>query len=298
MKQFFKHGVLVLVLVALYVVADFYAKGKLLNTMLPVPVLGVLFWTALVLVVYDIVLKPAIEFAQLTHTKRNDEQALVQAAEAVMRTEGKKPEKSQLWWDIHNELQHISPDHAKLTSLVDSYYSGIGEAAVGIIKSYSWKAALCVVFSRNTVVDSFLLFLSQYKMAIALMKQYGYTSSPLFNVLCFFWIVSNSALNGIFSQANADNVGELIGDFLTTEGVEGGLMNKGLSKLGSFAVEALTAATTVYVTGWIINRKLKGDRSQIAVKELFKMRSEAKKALFGDLKDGVQEKIAAQSALV
>ena len=140
-------------------------------------------------------------------------------------------------------------------------YGGLDDKAKKTIMSYSWKVALCVVFSRNPMVDAVLMFFAQYWMALKLMMQYVYKPSPMFNVMCFFWIATNSVMNGIFSQATADNVGEIMGEYLSNSFLEDGLATKMLSKLGSSAVEAITAATTVYVTGWIVNRKLKGERS-------------------------------------
>ena len=289
MKKFLQQCTLVLLLIGLYFASDLYEKGMLLNQALPVPVLGYLFWALLAFAVYDIVLAPTIAFTRMTHVKRDGSVDVISISRMILRQLEKNKREPELREKIRGELQIQNTEELK--KLLDNYYDGLDEKAKKTIRSYSWKAALCVVFSRNPMVDAVLMFLAQYRMALELMMQYGFKPSPVFNILCFFWIATNSVLNGIFSQATADNVGEIMGEYLSTSFLEDGLATKFLSKLGSSAVEAMTAATTVYVTDWIVNRKLKGERSSVSVKELFAMRKTARKELLCDLTDDARKKI-------
>ena len=211
-----------------------------------------------------------------------------------------KNEKNDLFWAINAELVRAVPKKSaeysareeKLSELVDEYYKAVSPDASRIIKKYSWKAALCVVFSRNPLIDGMLMFLAQLKMAMELMKLYGYKLSPLFNVLCFFWIASNSALNGIFSQAGADSVGDILGELLTDGGlIQEGLQNRLVSRASSCVIEALTSATTVYVTGAIINRKLRGEMKDVSIKDLFRLRREGRAALLSDIPAAALENV-------
>ena len=289
MKKFLRQCALVLVLVGLYFASDLYSKGVLLNDALPVPVLGWLFWGLFAFALYDIVLEPAFAFARLTRVQKDADAE--KSARALLRHLQSRKKDKTIQEQLRDELQKVPADKAALSALVRSYYAGIDTETSRIVKNYSWKAALCVVFSRNPFVDGLVMFFSQYKMAIELMKTYGFKPSPLFNVLCFSWITANSALNGIFSQASADTVGTILADYLKTSGIEDGFSSKALSHFGSSAVEAMTAATTMYVTGWIVSRKLKGDRGKIEIKELFEMRKKARRALLSDFGDGIRDEI-------
>ncbi|MCR5620850.1 MAG: hypothetical protein K6G18_03245 [Treponema sp.] len=297
MKKLLQQCALVLVLVALYFASDLYAKGRMLNQLLPIPILGYLFCGLLLFAAYDIVLKPIIEFWRMARVKRDGNIDVTKVARTIMRQLDKSGGAAELKGNLKEELRNglQTQDTQRLHELIDRYYSDLDGNTAAIIRNYSWKTALCVVFSRNTVVDAVMMFISQYKMALELMKTYGFTPSPVFNVLCFFWIASNSMLNGVFSQANADTFGSIIRENLVDIGVEG-IMSKGLSKLGAFALEAMTAATTVYVTGWIVNRKLKGDRCAISVKELFELRSKARKALVCNLPVEIKDALGKHEA--
>lgn len=277
-----------LLIVALYFLSDLFEKGMFLNQAFPVPVLGCLFWGLIAIVVIDLVIKPAIEFVKLTRARSGDtDKDIRKDAERIKELLKKQGAESPILEGLRKELLKQSTDRDTLKKLLAEYYDGLDEKAKKTIRSYSWKAALCVVFSRNPLVDAVLMFLAQYRMALELMMQYGFKPSPVFNILCFFWIATNSVLNGIFSQATADNVGEIMKEYLLGDGGPTIV----LSKLGSAAVEAMTAATTVYVTGWIVNRKLKGERSSVSVKELFAMRKTARKELLCDLTDDARKKI-------
>lgn len=301
MKRFFSQWIPILMLVvALYFMSDFYQKGRSLNDMLPVPILGWLFWGLLIFAVYYIVLKPICSFIELTHIDATEEDDIWRVGEVVKRQiEKRDGSQSKDWWKIHNIVIVRNPDtEEELRKCISEYYSGLDDSTAKIIQNYSWKAALCVVFSRNPFVDGLLMFFAQYKMALELMEKHGFKPAPLFNVLCFFWIASNSVLNSVFAQASADTVGNILSKFLTEQGLEEGVANKALSRLGSFAVEAMTAATTVYVTGWLLNRKLKGDHRKIEIEDLFTIRKEAKTALLKDVKDEARQKLEKQIEIV
>lgn len=287
MKKLFGQLFLVAVLVALYFISDFINKGQLLNSVLPIPVLGFVFWALLIYGIYDIILNPIFLFRKLTRYK---ELSVMEQSESICKILEK--EKNELFWKFNSELIKVLPKESseaqereeKLSELISEYYGNISPASMKIIKMYSWKAALCVVFSRNNFIDGILMFFSQVKMAMELMRLYGYKLSPLFNICCFFWIASNSALNGIFTQATADSLGEIIGEMLSDGGfIEEGFQSKIASKASASLIEALTAATTIYVTGVIINRKLLGETKKLSISELFKIRRKGRVELIKDI---------------
>ncbi len=289
MKKCVWHCALVLLLGALYFSGEIYEKGKILNDSLPFPVLGFFFWILLIFAVFEIIVKPIFLFVKLTRKKEID---VLGEAKNIRKNLKKKNEKNDLFWNINEQLVLSIPKKSKeykerndrLALFIKEYYAELSPQSAKIIKKYSWKAALCVVFSRNPLVDGLLMFFAQLKMALELMKLYGYKPSPIFNALCFFWIASNSALNGIFNQAGADSVGEILGGILSDGGlIEEGFQNKLVSKASSCVIEALTSATTVYVTGAIINRKLKGESKDLSIKELFRLRREGRIALLSDI---------------
>ena len=293
MKKFALKVALALFLVALYFASDFYGKGKLLNEALPLPVLGYAFWILLAAAIFFVLLKPILDFSTLVSAGEMDEDARILKISKYIRRRLKKDESfGDLRSRLNSELIDRNPSVENLKALVDEYFGALDRENLKIIKNYSAKAALCVVFSRNQIADAVLMFLSQQKMVMELLRRYGYRTSPLFNLLCLFWIASNSALVGVYSQASAENVGDILGTFLSEQGVENALLNRGLSKLGAFAVEAVSAFATVYVTGLVINRKLQGNRKKVELKELFALRTQAKKALLTDFSEGLKEKLA------
>lgn len=297
MKKLLKQCLLVLILIALYFASDFYAKGQILNSTLPVPVLGWIFWILLAFAAVDILIEPILSFRRLTRFREID---ITKEAAIIRKRLDEKDSKNDLFWAINSELVRSLPKKSpeyrareeKLSELVDEYYKRLSPEVSSVIKKYSWKAALCVVFSRNPLIDGVLMFLAQLKMAMELMKLYGFKLSPLFNILCFFWIASNSALNGIFNQAGADSVGEILSGMLSDGGlIEEGFQNRLAARASSCVIEALTSATTVYVTGAIINRKLKGEIKDMSIKELFKMRREGRAELLKDIPSAALENV-------
>ena len=283
MKQLFRQGFLILVLIALYFAAKLYAQGRFLNEMLPIPILSWLFYAVVLFALYKIILQPIIEFRQLTRADRSGSSDIVTEAEYIRRQLEKKG-KDEDYWKINDELNRLEKNEEVLADLTSKYYEKLSSEASETITQYSWKAALCVVFSRNNFIDGVLMLFAQLKMAMKLMELYGYKLSPLFNMLCFFWIATNSAMNGIFSQATADSVGDVFADMLLDGGIiTEGLSSKLIARMSSFILEALTAATTVHVTGIIINRKLRGERKNITIKELFKIRRESWLKLLNEL---------------
>lgn len=317
MKPIVKHLILILILVAVYFATDFLEKGIILNDITPYPIIGIIFWLLLIYVVFVVIIQPILQFRKL---KTIHEISITSNAEKLCKKlEKHKLEKrdeehwqSEIWYQLNEELLKKCPKNSeqfverekRLAKIIDNYIkqdneknkdNNINSQAKKIINQYSWSAALCVIFSRNSFLDGMLMLFAQMKMTVDLAKLYGYKPSPLFNSLCFGWIATNSILTGLFAQAGADTIGEVLTDSLTNgDIVEGGLTNTVISKMGSLAVEGLASATTVYVTGYVVLMKLQGT-AEININTLFRLRREGRWEL---VKNVPQNTIKALSAKI
>ncbi|MBR2888558.1 MAG: DUF697 domain-containing protein [Bacteroidales bacterium] len=206
-----------------------------------------------------------------------------------------------MWHSNNDELvtkRDNDPERKqRLTALIEEYiktdnqHNGKAEKAKKIINKYSWSAALCVVFSRNSFLDGLLILFAQLNMTVEIAKLYGYKPSPMFNALCFGWIATNSIITGLFSQAGAEAVGDVFTDSLTNgDIIEGGLTSTILSKTSGMVVEGLAAATTVYVTGNIVLLHLQGS-PEIKLETLFRLRRRGRLELIKEIPANVAEKI-------
>ena len=290
MRSFMKICALILLLAGLRFASDVGTAVQFMNKLLPFPVLGGLYLLLLAVLLYDLVLAPLVAYARLPRVKRDGNTDVLGLSRMIMRQLERSGKEPGLTEQFRDALQ--IQDAERLCVLVDGYYGGLDGDTARIIRNYSMNTALCVLVSRNPALDAVAMFVGQYRLSLELMRLYGFKPSPVFNFLSLFWIAGSSIANGIFGQATADSAGEIFEEFLCDSVLEDGLVSKVLSKLGASAVEAMTAATTVYVTGWVVNRKLKGESASIPVGELLKMRKEARRALFGNFADSLKTKLS------
>ena len=307
MKPIFKHLILLLILAGVYFAADFLEKGIILNDITPYPILGIVFWVLLLYIVFVVVIQPIIQFRKLKTINGGDvnkaAKKLHKQLEAYKFKDKNKEEnwQSRIWHDI-NEILLTKPENdperkTQLAALIEEYvktdnqHNGKAEKAKKIINKYSWSAALCVVFSRNSFLDGLLILFAQLNMTVEIAKLYGYKPSPMFNTLCFCWIATNSIITGLFSQAGAQAVGDVFADSLTNgDIIEGGLTSTLLSKTSGMVVEGLAAATTVYVTGNIVLLHLQGI-PEIQLETLFRLRRRGRIELLKEIPRNVAEKL-------
>ena len=305
MKPIIKHLILLLILVGVYFAADFLEKGIILNDLTPYPIVGIVFWVLLVYIVFVIVIQPIIQFRKLKTINGGDVNKAAKKLHKQLEVYKFKNKdenwQSRIWHDI-NEIILTKPENdperkAQLAALIEEYVktdnqrNGKAEKAKKIINKYSWSAALCVVFSRNSFLDGLLILFAQLNMTVEIAKLYGYKPSPMFNALCFGWIATNSILTGLFSQAGAQAVGDVFADSLTNgDIIEGGLTSTILSKTSGMVVEGLAAATTVYVTGNIVLMHLQGI-PEIKLETLFRLRRRGRLELLKEIPRNVAEKL-------
>ena len=294
MKPFVKHIILITILVALYFATDFLEKGIILNNITPYPIVGIVFWLLLLYIVWEVVLQPIIQFRKLKSRREfnitSEAIRIHKQLDAFKTKDIKKYWQSDIWEKLNYELtkniekksNEYTEREKRLVTIIDSYINHCNKDnnktsdAQQIINKYSWSAALCVVFSRNSFLDGLLILFAQMKMTVELSKLYGYKPSPLFNSLCFGWIATNSIMTGLFAQAGSEVVGEVIVDSLSNgDIVEGSLTDSIFSKSSSLFLEGLTAASTVYVTGYVVLMKLQGV-ADINIKTLFNLRQQGR----------------------
>ena len=142
-----------------------------------------------------------------------------------------------------------------------------------VISAHMKYAALAVVVSQRGILDSFIVFAIQIMLIIALSRALGHRPSWAFVSCCMVWVVSNSLVSLIFDETNiTETVFSSLGDVLGMQ--SGGLLGEipGLKTVANLSIQAITAASSVYITGELVCSRLLGNSQKRTMKELLKMR--------------------------
>lgn len=301
--HFLKSPLVILILVCIaYFSSDIIDKGIILNQLTAYPILGWLMWGAIVLIVWLWFLQPIIQFSCMRRTRDVEP---IERAKIILkslkkyRNDGDKSSNTKLYREFYNILNQPAPfpgsKEAKeylesLNDLLTRYHeeSDVGEKARKLILKYSQIAGLGVVFSRNHWMDGIIMMVIQMKLVIGLAKLYGYKPSPVFNLLCFAWVLTNSLISVLLSQDVAEDFGNTFAEYMTEmymgEDEVGNLLADGigtryLSVTISSLLEAIMSGTSVYVTGHIFLKKLENDGSKLNFQDLIKLRRNGRLAL-------------------
>lgn len=285
-----------------YFSSDIIDKGVILNHLTPYPVLGWMMWGGIVLVIWVLLLQPVIQFYRMRCPRDISREARAKAALHFLqryKNETRTNANAELYWDISNILNRPvlpgSEDAKKyaqeLDMLLARYHeeSNVGREARLLILKYSQFAGLGVVFSRNHLMDGIIMLVLQMKLVVALARLYGYKPSPVFNTLCFGWVIGNSLVSALLSQDAAELAGDTTVSFFTDHMAEmfsgedeaasmvaDGLGTRFLSGTVSSLLEAIMSGASVYVTGYIFMRKLENDGHKLTFKELIILRRKAR----------------------
>ena len=245
-------------------VEKLFQRGKNAEASLPLPVLEWLFCLLLVYTIIVVFVRPILQYSKLKKVKplETTKEALYpEAARVENRIKKSKDneEYKEILAEIKNNTYYAAPTSAQLEDLKKTIRKYYKKAAGKIIRSYSEKAAWCVAYNRNQVIDGVLIFIAQWKMGMELIILHGYKPSPMFNACCFFWIAKNSLIGGAFFQKGADSIGLTIGKLIDekTPDIIGKMAISGLgSKIASFGTEMIATASSIYVAGKLINNRL------------------------------------------
>lgn len=286
MKNFIIWGALVLIA---YFGADIVEKGQALNSVTPWPGLGWLLWIALFFFVWHWLLRPVFSFIALKNAANCTDRVRVKAVLRYLKHLPKNDALRVQWIPkCQNALVGNNKQEQRDFLVRFSEEDTRTRAASEMITKYSLGAGVAVVFSRNNMVDGIIMLVTQGKLVVELARLAGYKPSPVFNALCFSWILANSVLNALFVQNATAVAGDMaataIGEMLMSP-EEIGADFAG-TKFCSFTIstllEALVAASTVYVTGHIFLRKLQLEHApneKGRLQELIALRRQARKEL-------------------
>lgn len=273
--------VIAVFLLLAYFATDIIAKGNTLNSLTPKPLLGYIFWGAILVFVYWQVFWPIISFSQLKHVHKLSPKARAKWALRQMKTDGQNNDDApehELYINLSNAEQNNDDDALhKYLAIYDNKQS---KKANTIILNYSKLAAITVVVSRNKWWDSAAIIFMQMRMLVELAKLYGGKPSPLFNMLILGWIISSTFINMIVNtciEENAEEISkklaETVAENLTEDldvqfkAVSGSIdaipFIKMVSTVSSVllgaVLEASLAGANVYISGKFFLWKLKGD---------------------------------------
>ena len=261
-----------LIFVITYFGADIIEKGVALNELTPWgKYLGVgdILWVIILWAIWILLIKPVIDFYMLmkgTNTFKSRVKAVIKDSK---RYPVVSPQR-QIGYDL--ETYYSMGKVSKQQELLEQYEAmgSLPAEAQEIVNSYSNRAALAVLISRNPALDGLILFGVQVRMIAQLAKLYGYTPSPIFIMLCSVWAFVSSTLQAIFGDDIADAGADLIKDigrrFLGDAGTTAG------TKLFRYGTEWALAQVNVRVTAAIFIHALKRTGKGLSVKEIMKLR--------------------------
>lgn len=300
--------------------ADIIDKGQVLNQLTPRPIFGWILWGICALVVWWLLLWPVIQFCMLRSIHDCGLHKRLELACSRMRKyrghADTCPEQAALYDELYNASINGREDDEAVRLLVK--YQAIGDhprMARQLILRYSKAAGVAVVFSRNNVVDALALVVVQMKMVVGLARLYGYKPSPVFNALCFCWVLAHSLLfaltSGAVTEIAADAVSSAAGQaadmavdaatdlsvcladtiledpslaIRTTNSIAekiplADIVSSAAKVVAKPLAEAFLAALPVYVTGHIFLRQLEHEQTA-NFRTLLKLRRAAYKDLF------------------
>lgn len=286
-----------IIILLIYFGADLIDKGRILNELTPYPIFGYVMWALVAFVLWYFLLDPIIQFWLLRRAQYANPEKQAKRALRKLRRHRKETDTplGALYQDLHFHLTtpDLTPEQrqTKLLALLGEYrdITGLSSNARQLITSYCRTAALGVVVSRNSLLDGLILLILQMRLIVSLAKLHGYKASPVFNTLCFGWVLTNSFTMALIGQGTSQELGNMLGDEfadyvsdLIGSGDQVALLGadamgtRYLQRTIGALIEAVMGATVVYVTGHIFLRRLESDGRELTLKALFQLRREAR----------------------
>lgn len=310
MKTTLKTSVWLTFLISLWFISDILDKGQSLNELTPYPVLGYVLWGIYLWAAWIFILYPLYQFTRIrslaAHTPEQYQQLwlhrLKAYADVADPTDETAKKYSNAYWDLNNAISNAN-DAAieKAISHCESLGDPQRKQARALIMQYSRIAGISVVFSRNNLVDGICLLVLQAKLVVKLAALYGYKPNPLFNILCFCWVITNSLSYTLLHESAtglADSLADGAEDMITAafnDSIEDSASTSAESIsnivdsvpfVGKIAanlttiilkptIEAVMAGSTVYITGHIFLHRLTRDAGKLDFSWFRKKRRES-----------------------
>ena len=258
-----------------YFSADIIAKGQTLNEVGPYPILGWLLWGSLAFAVLHWFIIPILQFATLKRPRQLTPQNQAKHALKHLRSlpkEQKSDEVNALIGEIESYLKRdMEQELQQALDKYKQYHDLRNKRANAIIREHCKLAIMGTIINRNALIDGIIMLVLQTKMVVALARCYGYKPSPVFNALCFGWIIANSLTSYLLQDA-ADAISESAQEMYSELAIEEscGIGLKSIPFVGkflSFLAEGILVGTTVCATGFIFRKQLQKDIPNTTNKE-------------------------------
>lgn len=295
--RFFKNPYTVLLFACVaYFSSDFIDKGIILNQLTVYPILGWLMWGGIAFIIWIWILQPIIQFSYMRSSCGTTALERANIILNSLKNDTKREENNintRFYREIRDakvllersvaDSEEAKKYTEKLNGLLTRYYeeSNVGKKARKLILKYSKIGGLGVVFSRNHWMDGIIMLIIQMKLVLELAKLYGYKPSPVFNMLCFGWILVNSLVSCLLSQDGTEDLGDtFVDNMVELYTGEDELVSVGADLIGtkllsmtiSSLLEAIMSGTSVYITGYIFLRKLENDGRKLNFYDFIKLR--------------------------
>ncbi len=292
MKNFLTNSIVWAVIVAVaYFATDIIDKGLVLNNLTPFPFLGYALWLAIAMVLWMLFFQPLISFCRLGSAGEFSPEAQlnqVLKALASYRSASEGDPRRELFVALYyakeKRLYKTKEGREELSVLMERYHAllNTSEQERKLIRSYSTAAGIGVVFSRNSLLDGIVVLVMQLRLVIALAKLRGYRPSPVFNLCCLSWVLTNSLVTALAQgtldemvEAGADYIVELIFD---PEDAASALSIIPKTTL-NLATQAVLAGTSLYITGTLFQWRLNRDAAKLTMNTLLELRRQGRKEM-------------------
>ena len=276
--------------IVLFAVSGLLMRGNALNECFPGGIVGWIFWGILILLALHFLIRPFVGFVGLPQWKSEEEQAgmndfdrllfLEKYAKSISKTQAVSSfENASLLEKLRNLENALHEMHSSsrlelLEKSVPEFREALHkEVCSPIISAHMKYAAVAVVVSQRGILDAFVVFALQVKLIIALSRAMGHRPSWAFVSCCMVWVISNSLISLIFDETKITETAlSSLSEILRIQ--SGGLLGEipGLKTIANLSMQALTAASSVYITGELVRSRLLGNAKKKTIKELLKIR--------------------------
>ncbi len=291
----------------LYFASDIYERGLMLNEATPWPFLGYGLWLLIAGLLWQLLIGPLVAFFRLSCSpKRSLKDQLHRAVRATRdfdEAEQGDPRRelhATLFKAERDELWSTAKGRVQVLGLLERYRELTDKSRDEreLIRRYSVAAGIGVVFSRNSFLDGLILLVMQMRLVIDLAKSRGYKPSPVFNLCCLGWVLTNSLVmaltQGLIENAAETGMKYLAELVLTPEDFAAFI--PGLPPNSArLATQAVFAGASVYITGRLFLDQLKREGQKLTMTSLMTLRAQCRAELFAGVRDELKARLFGMS---
>ncbi len=272
-----------LLLALAYYGVDLIEKGKQLNSLTDYPIWGYVLWGFIAVVLWVLIIGPAIHFTNLRYVGEESLRRQVLRATDALSAYRHEPEESELR-QLAEEFAAAPRDFTSLEAkhgwqeLLARFREAVHGRAHDTIVGYCKAAGVGMIFGLNGLLDGLILLAIQVRLVLELARVYGYKPTSFFNGCFFGWVAVNALVfaltSGLVDALSSSAVASMLGS--VAEG-DAGTVRAGLEKVVEVLIQALIAGVLVYMTGRVFLWRLEHEGREVALKTLLKLRVEGRR---------------------